>query len=53
MQGQCVCFLCVHSVPTRGVGDSGLYLHVNLYQEKHKVEHFRNITVLIAPQAKA
>lgn len=59
MQCQCVCFLCVNSGPNRAVGVSGLYLRVfttinfYLYQEKHKVEHHRNITVLIVIQAKA
>lgn len=40
------------------VGGSDLYLYVfstinlNLYQEKHKVEYLRNITILIIHQAK-
>jgi len=55
-----VCVSYVFTVALSGeVGGGSLYLHVfttinlNLYQEKHKVEHFRNITVLIVTQAKA
>lgn len=55
-----MCVSRVFTVALSGrIGGSGLYLHVfttinlNLYQEKHKEEHFRNIIILTVPQAKA